>query len=107
MPRGRHSLVNSRAKRKKLADSSSKSTRPIRVRHVAPVDIGKRCPWISASSLVRAVMLILIETSMLRRTFVLWDYTAWAWPEKPPALAVGSSHKKRVYADCLVDGLCA
>ena len=53
------------AKRKKLADSSSKSIRPIRVRHVAPVDIGKRCPSLNGYSIVPAVMLILIETSML------------------------------------------
>jgi putative transposase len=66
MPRGRHSLPNSLAKRKRLAERSSKSTRPIPVRPAAGVGTGNRCRWMFVSSIVRAVMFILIETSMLQ-----------------------------------------
>ena len=65
MPRGRHFLPNSLAKRQKLAERSSKLIRPIRVRHAAGVDTARRCPWMSVYSLVPVVLFNLTETSML------------------------------------------
>lgn len=56
------------------------------------MDTGNPCPLIFASSIVRAVACILIETSTLPEPSKLWDYRAWVSPWKPLPRGTGSSH---------------